>query len=64
MNTLTLTDDELEFLSQLFDSDIAVTLKTVEVVAGLKVKVRQAQPAPPHLPGTAPTPVGAPAQPP
>jgi hypothetical protein len=39
MHTLTLTDDELEFLTQLFNSDIAVTIKTVEIVADLRKKV-------------------------
>jgi hypothetical protein len=42
-HTLTLTAAELDFLRQLFESDLAVTIKTVEVIAGLRRKV-MAQP--------------------
>jgi hypothetical protein len=39
---LDLTVDEVQFLQQLFDSDVGITLKTVEVVAGLRKKVMSA----------------------
>lgn len=43
---LDITNDELQFLLQLFDSDIAITLKTVQIVAQLKAKVVNPQPIP------------------
>jgi hypothetical protein len=47
---------ELEFLSQLFKSDIPVTLNTCEHAASLKAKVLSAQPTTqdPSLPSTQP----------
>jgi hypothetical protein len=39
-----LTTDELSFFKQLFASDLAVTIKTVEVVASLKRKIANAKP--------------------
>jgi hypothetical protein len=47
---LPLAEPEIEFFRQLFDSDLAVTLKNVEVIAGLKAKVLSAQPVPPDAP--------------
>jgi hypothetical protein len=44
MYDLTLTNEELEFLLQLFNSDIPVTIKFVAPVASLKNKVENVRP--------------------
>lgn len=43
---LSIEDEEMEVLRQLFNSQIAVTLATVEVIADLKRKVVYAAKAP------------------
>lgn len=42
MYTYQLTDDEHQFFVQLFNSKMAVTLDTVEIIAALKAKVLSA----------------------
>jgi hypothetical protein len=44
---LPLTPAEIEFLQQLFQSQVAVTLQTVEIVGPLKVKIMALRAAPP-----------------
>lgn len=39
MTTLELENSEIEFLKQLFDTDIAVSIKHVEMLAGLRRKI-------------------------
>lgn len=48
MYTLTLTQNEMDFFRQLFDSQLAVTIQNVEVIAELKKKIREAPVATPE----------------
>lgn len=50
--TVHLTHDELAFLQELFESQIAVTLKTVQIVAQLKSKIMELPTSPPKEFGT------------
>jgi hypothetical protein len=49
MFTLRLTDEEMEFTRQLFDSGVGVQMKHVDIAASLRAKCRLALPdaAPP-----------------
>jgi hypothetical protein len=52
MYTFSLTENEMQFLRQLVESDLAITIKTVEIVAGFRTKVLKAEP---DAPESAPT---------
>lgn len=60
--SLIISDEQMEFLRQLFQSQIAVTLATVEIVSDLKRMVMHTLPTPtlPPTPATAPMETGTP----
>ena len=51
--TVELTEDEMAFFRQLFDSQLAVSIQNVELVAALKQKMLNTRPDPAVAPDVA-----------